>query len=301
MKENQKKVGIVISLTGIILGLVSLYLFATSYNHMIQVEISAGRPDEARVVQLVFPILSYLATAGTAIWAAGLYGFIVEGKWAWMTAFLASTLHVLAGFFPTIPALSRGETPVMVLFFLPALLLWFGLLFMRKVNWKIVSLAFTAGLAMVLAFMNGVAAIDKIQLTSWAMQGKPLMEMAELPRGYDVLNGMYVMVQQVNWASTAVWLAFIYGLLGKKPWTQRIGITAGVLGVIGGLPLAVSNILEVKRFSMFVPSPLLSMGLIVVLVWSETRRMLQTWSESKTINNPAAGNKKAALAAGGRS
>lgn len=35
------------------MGLVSLYLFATSYNHMIQVEISSGRPDEARVVQLV--------------------------------------------------------------------------------------------------------------------------------------------------------------------------------------------------------------------------------------------------------
>lgn len=301
MKENQNKFGIGISLTGIILGLVSLYLFATSYNHMIQVEIGSGRPDEARVVQLVFPLLSYLATAGTALWAAGLYGFIVEDKWAWMTAFLASTLHVLAGFFPTIPALSRGETPVMALFFLPGLLLWFGLLFMRKVNWKIISLAFAAGLAMVLAFMNGVAAIDKIQLTSWAMQGKPLMEMAELPRGYDVLNGMYVMVQQVNWASTAVWLAFIYGLLGKKPWTQRIGITAGALGVIGGLPLAVSNILEVKRFSMFVPSPLLSMGLIVVLIWSETRRMLQTWSETERAPNSAAGNNKAALAAGGGS
>lgn len=301
MKENQNKFGIGISLTGIILGLVSLYLFATSYNHMIQVEIGSGRPDEARVVQLVFPLLSYLATAGTALWAAGLYGFIVEDKWAWMTAFLASTLHVLAGFFPTIPALSRGETPVMALFFLPGLLLWFGLLFMRKVNWKIISLAFAAGLAMVLAFMNGVAAIDKIQLTSWAMQGKPLMEMAELPRGYDVLNGMYVMVQQVNWASTAVWLAFIYGLLGKKPWTQRIGITAGALGVIGGLPLAVSNILEVKRFSMFVPSPLLSMGLIVVLIWSETRRMLQTWSETERAPNSAAGNNKPALAAGGGS
>lgn len=301
MQENQKKFGIAISLTGIILGLVSLYLFATSYNHMIQVEIGSGRPDEARVVQLVFPLLSYLATAGTAIWATGLYGFIVEGKWAWMTAFLASTLHVLAGFFPTIPALSRGETPVMVLFFLPGLLLWFGLLFLRKVNWKIISLAFAAGLAMVLAFMNGVAAIDKIQLTSWAMQGKPLMEMAELPRGYDVLNGMYVMVQQVNWASTAVWLAFIYGLLGKKHWAQRIGITAGVLGVIGGLPLAVSNILEVKRFSMFVPSPLMSMGLIVVLVWSETRRMLQIWSESERTPISAAGNNEAALAAGGGS
>ena len=297
MKVNQKKLGSVISMTGIILGLVSLYLFATSYNHMIQVEIGSGRPDEARVVQLVFPLLSYLATAGTAAWAVGLYGFIVEGKWACMTAFLASTLHVLAGFFPTIPALSRGEAPVMVSFFLPALLLWFGLLLMRKVNGKIISLAFAAGLAMVLAFMNGVAAIDKIQLTAWAMQGKPLMEMAELPRGYDVLNGMYVMVQQVNWASTAVWLVFIYGLLGKKPWAQRIGIAAGVLGVIGGLPLAVSNIMEVKRFSMFVPSPLLSMGLIAVLVWSETRRMLQTWSISERTDNPAGGNEKAALAA----
>jgi hypothetical protein len=275
--QQKDKFGIVFAVVGIIAGLVALYIFATSYNFMIQVENAAGRPDEANVVKLVFPLLGYIATAGTALWGVALFGFASDQKWAWITAVTASTLHLLAGFFPTIPAMSRGETPLMMALFVPSLVLWVGLMFLRKVDWKIVSIAFTAGLAMVLTFMNGVATIDKIQLTQWAIEGKPLFDMPQLPIDVDILNGMYVMVQQVNWWSTAAWAAFIYALLGKKTWVVQVGVFAGLMGLIGGLPLTVSNMLEVKRFSMFLPAPAISFFLVILLATPFARKRINDW------------------------
>jgi len=275
--QQKNKLGIVFAAVGVIAGVAALYIFAASYNSLIQVEIAAGRPDEANVVKLVFPLLGYIATAGTALWGVALFGFASDQKWAWMTGVTASTLHLLAGFFPTIPAMSRGETPLMMALFAPSLVLWIGLMFLRKVNWKIVSIAFTAGLAMVLTFMNGVATIDKIQLTALAMKGKPLFEMGKLPVSHEILNGMYVMVQQVNWWSTAAWAAFIYALLGKKSWAVQAGVFAGLMGLIGGLPLTVSNMLEVKRFSMFLPAPAISLFLVILLVIPAVRKLVNAW------------------------
>ena len=94
----------------------------------------------------------------------------------------------------------RHEPPVTATVFFPSLVLWIGLLFVRRTDWKVGSLAFAGGLAYVLSFMDGVATIDKIQLSV----------------GQDALNGMYVMVQQINWWATIAWAVFIFALLGRK-------------------------------------------------------------------------------------
>jgi hypothetical protein len=207
-----------------------------------------------------------------------LFGYASDQKWAWMVAVTASTLHLLAGFFPTIPAISRGETPLMMALFAPGLALWVGLMFLGKINWKVAGLAFTAGLAMELTFMNGVATIDKIQLTALAMKGRPLFEIPQLPMNVDVLNGMYVMVQQINWWSAATWAVFILALLGRKAWSIPAGLFAGLMGLIGGLPLTVSNMLEVRRFSMFLPGPALSLLLVILLATPQIRHTITDWA-----------------------
>jgi hypothetical protein len=270
MKENYK-LGAVLATIGVLVGLIAYYLFAWIYNPMIQVEVNAGRPDEAVVVRLVFPLLGYLAIAAGALWGVSLYGFLTKQNWAWMLGVIASTLHLLTGFFPMIPAMSRGEPPRMGMVFFPSLILWLGLLFVRHVPWKIGLLAFTAGLAYVLAFMDGVATIDKIQLSM----------------GKGTLNGMYVMVQQVNWWSTIAWAVFIFALLGRKSWAQPVGLFAGLLAALGGYPLAVVSTLEVGRFSMFAPSPLLSSALVVILMLPATRGLIDDWSAGRLVTEKA--------------
>lgn len=300
--KTGNKLGILFSVIGIVAGLAALYIFAGSYNTMIQVEMAAGRPDEANVVKLVFPILGYIATAGTALWGVSLFGYASDQKWAWMVAVTASTLHLLAGFFPTIPAMSRGETPLMMALFAPGLVLWVGLMFLGKINWKVATLAFNAGLAMELTFMNGVATIDKIQLTALAMKGRPLFEIPKLPMNVDVLNGMYVMVQQINWWSAAAWAVFILALLGRKAWSLPAGLFAGLMGLIGGLPLTVSNMLEVKRFSMFLPGPALSLLLVLSFVSPPVWNLIRDWVDEGSEEQPTPSSEESsALSAGANS
>ncbi len=263
--NERYKLGAILAAIGAIIGLVAFYLFIIIYNPMIQVEMDAGRPDEALVVRLVFPILGYLAIAAGVLWMLSFYGFLIREKWAWMLGVIAATLSLLAGFFPMIPAMSRGATPVTAAVFFPNLVLWVGLLFVRRVDWRIGSLAFTGGLAYILAFMDGVATIDKIQLSG----------------SQPTLNGMYVMVQQINWWAAAAWAVFIFALLGRRSWAQVVGLGAGLLAILGGYPLGVVNMLEVKRFSMFMPSPLLSTLLVVILLLPATRSLIADWAAGR--------------------
>jgi hypothetical protein len=262
MKDNFR-LGSLLAVVGSAVGLVAFYQFSVIYNAIIKVELAAGRPDEAVVVTYVFPLLGYMAITAGVLWMVALYGFWTKERWAWMLGLIGSTLSLLAGFFPMIPAMSRQATPVTAAVFFPSLVLWIGLLFVRRIPWRVSLLGFTAGLAYVLSFMDGVATIDKIQLSA----------------GQDLLNGMYVMVQQINWWGTAAWAVFIFALLGKKPWAQPLGIGAGLMAILGGYPLAVVSMMQEGRFSLFAPSPLLSTALVVVLLLPITRKVLADWAK----------------------
>lgn len=271
MQENFK-LGAVLALIGSTVGLVAFCLFVMIYNPLIAVELNAGRPDEAVVVRLVFPILGYCAITAGVLWMLSLYGFVLQERWAWMLGVIASTVHLLCGFFPMIPAMSRREPPVMVAVFAPSLLLWLALLAIRKTDWRIGALAFVAGLAYVLSFMDGVATIDKIQLST----------------AQPALNGMYVMVQQINWWATIAWAVFIFGLLGRKAWAPIVGLGAGLMAMLGGYPLAVASTLEERRFSMFAPSPLLSTALVLFLLLPFARQLLADWIEGRQVGGTPA-------------
>lgn len=262
MKDNSR-LGVVLAVLGSVVGLVAFYQFTFIYNQMIKVELAAGRPDEAVVVTYVFPLLGYMAITAGVLWMVALYGFLTKERWAWMLGLIGATLSLLAGFFPMIPAMSRREFPVTAAVFFPSLVLWIGLLFVRRTPWRVGLLAFAGGLAYVLSFMDGVATIDKIQLSV----------------GQDHLNGMYVMVQQINWWGTAAWAIFIFALLGRKPWAQPLGIGAGLMAILGGYPLAVISTAHEARFSLFAPSPLLSTVLVVLLVLPRVRDWLRQWAE----------------------
>jgi hypothetical protein len=264
MKDNFK-LGAVLAVIGTVVGLLAFYLFVQIYNPMIQVELNAGRPDEAVVVRYVFPLLGYIAITAGVLWMLALYGFLMQEKWAWMLGLVATTLSILSGFFPMIPAMSRDAVPVTAAIFFPSLILWGGLLFVRPTDWKVGTLAFAGGLAYVLSFMDGVATIDKIQLSM----------------GQDTLNGLYVMVQQINWWSTIAWAVFIFALLARKRWAQVVGLGAGLMACLGGYPLAVISTMEEGRMSLFAPSPLLSTALIIVLLLPATRQLLADWANEK--------------------
>jgi uncharacterized membrane protein len=261
--KNNNKLGMALALLGIVAGLLAFYLIASQYNQVIGVKLATDRTDEATSVRITYAVLGWLGTATTAIWVAVLYGFAHKEKWAWFWGAVAATIQLLAGFFPAIPAMdSHLPVPTLSVFGMGAVL-WFGMLIIGGVDKKIITLTFIAGLAYVLTFIDGVAPIAKYTTS----HDDPFW------------NGMYVMTQQVSWWGAAAWAVFIFAVLRKKSWALPLGIFAGTMSMLAGYPLGLHNALvEVHRFSMFLPAPLFGTGLVIYLTLPSTRRMLEAWN-----------------------
>lgn len=261
--KNNHKLGLILAVLGILTGILAFYLIASQYNLLIDAKTLDGRIDEATSVRITYAVLGWIGTASAAIWAAVFYGFLHKEKWAWFWGVVAATIQLLVGFFPAIPAMdSHLPMPTLSVFALGGIL-WFGMLFIGGVDRKIITLTFIAGLAYVLTFIDGVAPIAKYTTS-----------------GDDPFwNGMYVMTQQVSWWGAAAWAIFIFAVLKKKAWAIPLGIFAGAMSMLAGYPLGLYNaFVEVHRFSMFLPAPLMSTGLVIYLLLPSTRRMLEAWN-----------------------
>lgn len=263
--KNNTKLGIALAILGVLAGLLTLFLMAGQYNLLIETKTLTGRTDEATSVTITYAVLGWIGIAAGAIWGVVLYGFANHEKWAWFWGVVAATIQLLVGFFPAIPAMdSHLPGPTLSIFGIGAIL-WFGMLFIGGVDRKIIVISFIAGLAYVLTFMDGVAPISKFTTS----HDDPFW------------NGMYVMTQQVSWWGAAAWAIFIFAILKKKNWAIPVAIFGAAMSMIAGYPLGLHNtIVEVQRFSMFLPAPLLSTGLLIYLVLPSTRKMIEKWNDS---------------------
>lgn len=268
MKERSN-IGAIVALTGALVGIAGVFAaFLLGYQPMIDMELAAGRPDEALIVQYVIPFLSDVGLVAGVLWAVAAYGFLTRQRWAWTTAVIANVLSLLTGFFGMIPAVSRGLFPTFLVVFLPNLITYLLLLaYVRSVDWTIVAISFFSGIAYVLSFMNGVATTDKIILT-----GRPL----------------FIAVQRVNWVAAIGWAVFTVALLLRKAWAPRVGLGAALLTLVAGIPLAVVTTLSLGRFSLFSPAPMLSLALLILFLIPAGKRALERWLEGRPHTQPAA-------------
>lgn len=266
MKKNYK-LGAALSVLGILAGLLALYFIADTYNTVIHTHFAAGEWEESNTVRFVYALLGWLGTAAGALSAAVLWGFLKKEDWAWFWGTVAATVLLLTGFFPMIPAADSGlPVPTLWVFLLGAIM-WFGMLFVGGVRVKVIGLTFTAGLAYVLTFIDGVAPISKFQTT--------FQFPSEFVANADTFwNGMYVVSQQVNWWGAAGWAIFIFAALKQKSWAIPVGIFAAAMSMIGGYPMGIYNVSQVQRFSMFLPAPILSTLLLIILCLPNTQKLI---------------------------
>jgi len=271
--QNNHQLGAVLAVIGMVAGLLLLYFLADTYNDVISTHFNDGAWEESNTVRVVYAVLGWFGIAAGALSGSVLYGFLKKEPWAWFWGGVAGTILLLAGFFPMIPAADSGlSTPTMMVFGLAAVM-WFGMLFIGGVNNKIIALTFVAGLAYVLTFIDGVAPFSKYQTTYQAP--------GDIISTTDAFwNGIYVMLQQVNWWGSAAWAGFIFASWKGKSWAVPLGIFAALMSMIGGYPLGINSMTEVGRFSMFLPAPMLSTLLLIVLLLPSTQRLITSQNES---------------------
>lgn len=263
MTKNYR-LGALLAVIGFFAGLLLFYHLSDTYMNVINVKNADGRPDEALAVIITYSMLGWFGISASAIWGAVFYGFLKNENWAWFVGTMAAALQMLAGFFPAIPAKSVDlPAPTLTVFFI-AIVLWFGMLLIGKVNKKIITLIFIAGLAYVLTYVDGVATISKYQTTTYN----------------DFWKAMYMMAQMVLWFGATAWFVFAFAVLKRKAWSVPLGIAASLASIIGGYPLAIVNIIEVERFSMFLPGPVIATGLLITLFLPKTKQLIEEWKEA---------------------
>ena len=259
MKGNSK-FGAILAVGGILTGFLVLFLLAQTYMPIVEGKIIiTGRPDEALTVRIVHALLGWVGMTAGALWVVVLYGFLNNKDWAWGWGVVASTLQILAGFFPMIPAKSINYPTPTIWVFLIAFVLWFGMLFIGGVGKKIITLAFFSGIVYILTFIDGVGSISRYQTSqnSFAI-------------------GMYAMGQMINWWAAIVWVVFIYALVKRKSWAYPMGLFATSMSIFGGFPVGITDVVMIGRFSMFLVAPVMSTIMLVIFLFPGTRRLLET-------------------------
>ncbi len=265
--NKRVKVGAAISLICAFLGVVVIFAsFLQVYEPIMASEMADGRAggdsiaNGVSISKYVMPIVNDIAIIGGVFWAVAAYGFVKREKWAWSTAILANVLSLLS-FFMLIPAMSRGISPIYAIVFIPNIIAFFLLvLYVSRVDLKIVAISTVAGMAYVMAFMNGVAATDHM-----------------------VSGGgtIFVVGQRLNWIASIALGAFVIGLLTRKNWSLRLGLGAALLTLVAGLPLGVVTSMGAAKFSMYFLAPILALLLIISIILPMSNNILIQWVDGE--------------------
>ncbi|MBN1249814.1 MAG: hypothetical protein JXC32_19285 [Anaerolineae bacterium] len=247
-KSIRYKLGLALAVIGALLCIFgTLAVFMRWYHPVMGAEVAAGRPDEKTIVQYVFPALSDIGVIAGVLWALAALAFGMRKPWAWTLGVVANVMALQSSFFPMIPPVTRGLPPANAIIFVPSLVSFVLMLtLVRKVDWWVLVISLFSGIAMVLSFMNGVASTDKIIVTG---------------------ASLFVAVQRLNWIAALGWGVFTVGLIVKPvDWVRWVGRGAATLELVAGLPLGIVTAAEAGRFSMFLPAPLLSGALLILLL-----------------------------------
>jgi hypothetical protein len=155
---------------------------------------------------------------------------------------------LLATWFINVPFMAASLPPVYFTLFFPYLLIYFLLLkLVEQKSWSRILLALGFGLAYIFCFMNGVSSTSRIITV-----GAPI----------------FVVVDALHWVAMAGWAVIAVAvLLSAKEWMRVVGISAAVLELVVGIPLAVVTAQELGRFSLFALAPISCLILLVILLW----------------------------------
>ena len=255
--KGNNKAGATLAILGILIGFLAMLTIASIYIPVVEGKIAEGRPDEAITVRITYALMGWVGMTGGGLWAVTLYGFCKQKEWAWYWGVGAASMQILSGFFPMIPAGSIDMFSPTLFVLLLAFLLWFAMLWIGGVKGRIIILALFTGMAYVMTYIDGVGAISRYQTV-------------KLP--FTV--GMYAMGQLVCWLAAAAWVIFIVRLVSGNPKTIPTGILAASLSIYGGIPVGITDVIRLGRFSMFLPGPLLGAAILIYILLPSTQKWL---------------------------
>jgi hypothetical protein len=260
--------GTILALIGAVLGIVGTYLiFLNWYTPALTAE--AAEPGCEILLKYLMPALSDFGILAGVLYVVSAYGFFTAAGWAFPVVVIANVLALQGSWFINVPLMAAGMPPVYFIIFWPNLILYFLLIkLVGGVSWSRTLLGLFTGMAFIFCFMNGVA--------SWS-------------RIITIGSHIFVIVQRLNWIAFIGWGVVTVGiLLRPKEWVRVLGLAAGLLELVVGVPLAISTSVSMGRFTLFSLGPILSLILVVLFVWPNMwQRLTQSPDEGRLVTQAA--------------
>ena len=246
MNRNEKLGGIVALIDGL-MGIIGHFIiFLNWYFRGMAAE--AAEPGCEILLKWIHPAMADLGILGGVIFLVSAYGFFTKQKWAFLLSVIAIVLSLQGAWFINVPFMAADLPPVYFTLFWPFLILYFLIMVpVGKLSWRRTMVGFLAGMAWVFCLMNGIASLSRIITI-----GAPF----------------FSLVQRSHWIAMLGCGAFTVGfLMQPKEWMRVIGLTAGLLELVVGIPLAILTAQELGRFSLFSLAPIACLILVLLLVW----------------------------------
>jgi len=257
--DNDQRLGFLLSIVGAFLGIVGgMVIFFLTYEPYMLAERTFAVAEEGCeiIIQEYLPIIADLAVIGGILFLVAAYGFFTNEKWAVSLAVVGNTLCLLAGFWPTIPAMQLGLTPIWGIIFLPNLVIFVVMTrYIEDIRWITVIFALLTGIAYVMTFLNGVASTNRMGLYH-------AQDTASL---HAVFKGL----QRLNWTAAIGFGIVTIGIIRrpKAEWVRLLAFASAALGIAAGYPVAIASSISFNKVSMFFMAPILATFLIVIPLW----------------------------------
>jgi hypothetical protein len=261
--ERNEKLGGFIALIGGLMGIIGhITIFLSWYFRGMAAE--AAEPGCEILLKWIHPAMADLGILGGVIFLVSAYGFFTRRKWAFLLSVIAIVLSLQGAWFINVPFMAAGLPPVYFTLFWPFLILYFLIMVpVGKLSWSRTMIAFLAGMAWVFCLMNGIASLSRIITI-----GAPF----------------FSLVQRSHWIAMLGWGVFTVGfLMQPKEWMRVLGLTAGLLELVVGIPLAIITAQELGRFSLFSLAPITCIILVTLLIWPGTWEKISTSSEKESV------------------
>lgn len=266
MKQNQKLGGFIALIAGT-MGIIGHFVIFLNW-YLRGMAAEAAEPGCEILLKWIHPAITDIGILGAVIFLVSAYGFFTKQKWAFLSSVIAIVLSLQGAWFINVPFMAAGLPPVYFTLFWPFLVLYFLIMVpVGKLSWKRTMVGFLAGMAWVFCLMNGIASLSRIITI-----GAPF----------------FSLVQRSHWFAMLGWGVFTVAfLMQPKEWIRVIGLTAGVLELVVGIPLAIITAQELGRFSLFSLAPISCFILVALLVWPGVWDRIISENKKESETKPA--------------
>jgi hypothetical protein len=172
-------------------------------------------------------------------------------------------------------------------FFIGAIVFFTLLIYVRRAEAKVWITSFLFGMAFVMTFMNGNAALNKIMggnQMARNMAGAQGVPGPTAPhRAWAKMNVndqlMYELVQQILWVGAFAFFVLTIAVVFRKDWVWPVALGASIIAIGAGFPVAIADTIASGETSQFLYGPVLGVIIFFALFIFKDR----LWAEGKPL------------------